>query len=56
MIGPRGLSSMGGVAKEYKTKLGWGKKNPSGHLQGGEQRPKDGMTSGKIPTFHRALV
>ncbi len=26
MIGPRGLSFRGGVAKEYKTKLGWGKK------------------------------
>ncbi len=26
MIGPRGLSFTGGVAKEYKTKLGWGKK------------------------------
>ncbi len=26
MIGPRGLSFTGEVAKEYKTKLGWGKK------------------------------
>jgi hypothetical protein len=26
MIGARGLSFTGGVAKEYKTKLGWGKK------------------------------
>jgi hypothetical protein len=25
MIGPRGLSFTGGVAKDYKTKLGWGK-------------------------------